>query len=296
MAVSLNYWGPSDGGLSLESFDTLFTSGYNQAPEDAPAATLDGRVEFITVDDEPAVKMTVKVGDSTVSGGYRTEFVLADFAHIADWVGEGVPGANGDAAYRDIRYSFMVPEQDLSFLSNSGAYFICGQVHQTNDDDDTAGFNPIWSAHVKVDAYGKYRFCIVRNEDTDEITTVDNGAIHRKEICSWPFRFNEWQDIHTHVRWSYSSLGYCTIYRDRRPIFIETEHANCQNNSLARGGSGNYPQFGVYTNDNATAHSVIHRGLLNGGKTATFAEMYPELSGAIPLERVSGPVASGVYS
>jgi hypothetical protein len=282
--VLRNCWGPS-GTLSLAGFDTLFCSGYNKVPINAPASALDGRVEFVNIDGYPAVKMSVKAGDSSVAGGWRTKLAAKNYAHIIDWVGEGVRGAVADAAYREYRYCFMVPEQDVSFLKpGNRSFFSIADVHQVKDKNppDAPGYGT-WVVQVRPDTSGNLRYAIFRNRDSAPTSTVNNAAIQREEIASWPFRFGEWQDIHLHVLWSYSNAGYMTIYRNRRPIFVETGHANCENNSPARGGSGNYPQLGVYLSKSINA-TVYHRGLLVGGKDATFADMYPELN---PADRVS---------
>jgi hypothetical protein len=293
MTILRSHWGPS-GTLSLSGWDSLQLAGYSGDPLSAPLSATDGRVEFVDIDGDAAVKLTVKAGDTPVGGGWRSSLSATVYGHIFDWVAEAVPGASADAAYRDYRWSFMVPEQDLSFLIlGDGSYFTIGGVHGTKDDDpaDTVGGVP-FDLQVRPDAFGRLRYTVRRNRDTDPTSTVLNNDIHHEEIASWPFRFGEWHDLHLHVLWSYSDAGYTTVYHNRRLIFAETAHANCQNNSPARGGFGNYPQIQCYTSDNEIAHTVYHRGLIVGDKDTVFADMYPDIPGAIPLERVSGPSGS----
>jgi hypothetical protein len=94
-----------------------------------------------------------------------------------------------------------------------------------------------------------------------------------------------------YARWSYTSLAAMTVWLNRRPILVESGVLNCSNNAPSRGGGGLYPIIGV-TGSNDVAMDSYHRGILVGDYQSSFAEMHPEDSATVPLERVSGPVGA----
>jgi hypothetical protein len=292
MAV-FSRFGPHGTLTGITDFSRMEVNGVGDEPGNISAEVLGDRCDLVEIDGSLAFRMKRYAGDAP-GVGLRTELVRQQFAKIADWVDEEVPNASLNEAIRQYRWEFMVPEQDLSWLASSGNHCIVWQMHQTSDTDpaDTAGLNPALACDIRVNHLGQARFAIVQNTDTDETTTVDNPAVHRAEVASWPLRFGVWESIHAVLSpWSYSSAGNLTVYRNRRPILERPDLPNCPNDSPLRGGYGLYAKFGVYMGSD-NDFTVYHRGYLTGDHEATFADMYPELSSAVPLERVSGPVAS----
>lgn len=295
MGLIFKAWG-LDGSLqSLNDFARWHGNGVQDDIENVTPEILGDRSELVHEDGAAAVVMRRHAGDPIAGFGKRTEFAAnGGYSHLHDWVGEGVAGADAARAVRWYRTTFKTaPGFPTAFLASSGSWCILTQIHQVEDDSpaDTVG-NPSLQIGLSQDGFGRVVFIIRRNIDTDPTSTVYVKNTHTQEIVTWPYREDEWQDILIQARWSYSSAGYCTIYRNRRPIFIETGAPNTPNNSPARGGGGNYDKFGIYTSEDAEME-VYQRGIIIGDHAATFADMYPELPGAVPLERVSGPVAAG---
>lgn len=299
MAYKFKAWG-LDGSLShYTDFYNWNGNGVQQVTSTVDPAVVDDRADVVTLDGYPALRMRRYAGDPLAGSGRRTELVPNEYSQIYDWVGEGVGGASVDNAVRWYRYCFMVPSGfPLSYLSTTQgvSHVIFGQLHQVADTSpaDTQGLGPALSINATVDAYGKYWFTITRNVDPTDTVTVLDYSVHAKNVVRWPLRFDVWQDVMIQTRWAYSSNGYCTVYLDRRPIFVEASGVSCPNNSPARGGSGNYPKMGIYTSADVDM-TLYHRGLIVGDHEATFADMYPELDGAVPLERVSGPSSARGY-
>lgn len=285
MALEINNWGPAGTLTAVSNFSAWNGMGVQDFVPNVDPALLATRTEIVTEDGYPAVRMRHYATDTTTSG-HRTELAVNNYSQIYDWVGESVPGADADESYKRYRFAFKVPHQDLSYLSGvGGTFFLVAQLLPVPDDSpaDTGGGQPAFAIHVGIDSYGHYRWYMSQNHPTD--ATYTGGNISH-EVASWPFRFNEWQDIHVHANpWSYSSSGNMTVYLNRRPIFIETGQPNGHNNSPARGGAGFWPKFGVYGAPSVYMES-FHRGILIGDHEATFADMYPELDDAVPLERV----------
>lgn len=297
MGMIFKSWG-LDGTLTgMTDFWRVQTNGYVGATESIDDVTLGDRVSLVQEDGYPALLTKFYDGDPETASGRRTEVVPNDYANILDWVGESVPGATENNSKRRYRFACKVPSQDLSGQLAAGTkHLLVFQLHQVPDTSpaDTAGGNPALSLQITYDDWGRLWWVIRRNVDPTATITVADASIHqRREVC-WPFRFDVWEDIQVEVGWSYSTLGYMSIYRNRRPVFAEVGAINCPNNSPARGGSGLYAKAGCYLYPPQDFH-VYHRGLIIGDKDATFADMYPDISGAVPLERVSGPVGSSAF-
>jgi hypothetical protein len=292
MALEVNHWGPAGTLEGLSDFSAFEGNGVSDFIANLSASAMSERADLITIDGHSAIQITHFAGDATVASGNRTEISVNNYSGVYDWVGEGVVGATLNSSYKRYRVRFQVPEQDLSYLSGAGGpFFICAQLHTIPDDSpaDTGGGQPALSVHVRVDSYGRYRFALVQNHPSDATYT---GPDISHEVASWPFRFGEWQDIHVHANpWSHSTAGNMTVYLNRRPIFAEISQPNCHNNSPDRGGGGLWPKFGCYGAP-SVFQRVVHCGYLLGDHEATFADMYPEIYGAVPLERVAGPSAS----
>jgi len=287
MGYRFKSWG-LDGSLSsFRDFATFLGNGYNTLPTGSATPEIVGdRCDLVVEDGYNALRIKHYLGDGEVYG-HRTELVADEFSHIADWVGEAVPGADANHAVRQYRVCFKLPEQDFANFSSGVNFLLVMQIHQVPDDDpaDEYSLNPAIAIHLKPDVFGRWRLCVLRQNDANA-TPVSSKAL--EEIVSWPYRPGEWEDIHVAVTWSYSSSGLLTIYRNRRPVIVADGVSNCPNNSPARGGGGLYPKIGVYHYPDGTFY-CLHRGLIVGDHETTFADMYPELNGAVPLERVSGP-------
>jgi hypothetical protein len=284
-------FGPAGTLNGITDFTRIHVNGGTPLTSEVTAEMLGDRCVLETVGGYPAFRMKHHTGDALAASGRRTELVRESYSGIYDWVGEGVPGASTDDAIKEYRPEFMVPKQDLSWLSSSFA--IVWQLHQTPDDDDTAGLNPALSQQIKMDAYGRLRWALVQNFDTDETVTVNDPTKHTVEVASWPFKFDTWECPHIKAHpWAYSSNGNLTVYRNRHPVLVRMGTANCPNNTPARGGDGIYFKFGIYMGVDRD-FEIFHRGEVAVDHEGTFAEMYPEITGAIPLERVVGPKMSG---
>lgn len=295
MGYKFKAWG-LDGSLSSYlDFATWNGNGVQGDTTSIAASVVGDRASLESTNGALALNMKRYAGDAAAGSGNRTELAPSEFSDIHDWVAAGEAGALANDALRQYRVKFAVPSSfPLSFLRSAASQFIVFfQLHQGVDTSpaDSAGLNPALQVGVRVDAYGRYRFAVRRNNDPTATVTVQDDSVHLAEIVSWPFRFDEEQDIHVDIKWSYSSQGRCAIYRGRRPIFVEASGANCPNNAPSRGGYGMYPKIGIYTSADLDM-IVRHRGLIVGDHEATFADMYPELTNAGPLERVAGPASS----
>lgn len=286
MTILFKAWG-LDGSLS--SYDDFERWQGNGVQDDAPfdSAQVGDRLSVLSVDGANAVRIRRYAGDAQAASGNRTELLSLDEAQLAEWVGEAEAGADADEAYRWYRVAFMVPSDfPTSYLAAAGQFSMVHQLHVRPDSDDAAT-SPGLAVHIRRDSYGRLRYALLQNVSADA-QQVSNNAV---EIASWPFVPGQWEDICTHVHWSYTSAGTMTVYRNRRPIVVQAAAANTINNAPSRGGGGPYPKIGIYTSADLDM-TVYHRGLIIGDHEATFADMYPEDSSAVPLERVSGPVGA----
>jgi len=300
MGYRFKAWG-LDGTLSsFQDFDVWNGNGVQQATTTVADTVVGDRADVISVDGRNALRIRRYAGDLVAGNGKRTELVPDEYSHIHDWVGEAEVGASADHAIRQYRCLVRVPpEFQIELLDGtSGSWFIVMQLHQVPDDSpaDTQGLTPALSLQIRknTDRYpsSAWRWAVVRNIDPDATVTVYDAALHMQEVCSWPFVAGRWEDVHVVCApWSYSSAGNMKVYHNRRPVFVETGAGNCPNNAPSRGGGGMYCKLGLYTYFDLD-FEVQHRGLVIGDHEATFADMYPELDGAVPLERVSGPVGS----
>lgn len=294
MALEINNWGSTGTLASIYDFSAFNGMGIQDFLPNVSTEILSTRVELVEDDGAPAVRFRHYEGDTTTLG-HRTEVSIDNYSGIHDWVGEGVPGATENAAKKWYRFGVKIPPQDLSYLSGvGGPFFLVAQLLPVPDEDpaDTGGGQPALAVHVRLDAYGRYRWALSQNHPTDATYT---GSDISHEVASWPFRFDHWQDIIVNADpWSYSSAGNMTVWINRRPVFIERSQPNGHNNSPARGGAGFWPKIGVYGAPNVYMEA-IHRGCIIGDHASSFAEMHPEISNAVPLERVSGPVAAGGF-
>lgn len=288
MAIENNNWGPAGTLASIYDFSAFNGMGILDFTVNVDPDITRSRAEIIIEDGFPAVRVRHYAGDETTLG-HRTELAIDNYSGIFDWVGEGVPGATEASSRKWYRWCVKVPSQDLSYLAGAGGpFFLVAQLLPVADDSpaDTGGGQPALSLHVRGDAYGRYRWALLQNHPTDATYT---GADVSHEVASWPFNFNEWQDVLIHADpWSYSSSGNMTVWRNRRQVFKEVGQPNGHNNSPVRGGAGFWTKIGVYGAPNVYMES-LHRGCIIGDKDATFADMHPELNNAVPLERVSGP-------
>lgn len=297
MGMIFKSWGLDGSLVGMTDFWRVQTNGYVGDTGLIGPSTLGDRVVLVQEDGYSALLTKLYDGDPETALGLRTEIVPNDYADILDWVGESVPGATEDDAKRRYRIACKVPSQDLSGQLAAGTkHLLVFQLHQVPDKSpaDTAGGNPALALHITYDGWGRLWWVVRRNVDPTETITVADGSIQQRRTSCWPFRFDVWEDIHVEVGWSYSSLGYMSIWRNRRPVFVEVGAVNCPNNSPARGGSGIYAKAGCYLYP-PQDFRVYHRGIIIGDKDATFADMYPELDGAVPLERVSGPSSARGY-
>lgn len=288
MALEINTWGPAGTLHSIYDFSGFNGMGILDLIANVDPSILAGRVGLVEEDGAPAVRIRHYAEDITTLG-HRTEVAIDNYSGIYDWVGEAVPGATENASRKWYRWGVKIPPQDLSYLSGvGGPFFLVGQLLPVPDDSpaDTGGGQPALALHVRIDAYGRYRWAISQNHPTD--ATYTGGDISH-EVASWPFRFNEWQDIVVHVDpWSYSSAGNMTVWRNRRQVFKETNQPNGHNNSPARGGAGFWAKIGCYGAPNVYMEA-IHRGFIIGDHASSFSEMHPDQPGAVALDRVVGP-------
>lgn len=302
MGYRFKSWG-LDGTLnSFQDFAAWNGNGVQQATSSVDTTVVGDRADVVTADGYNALRIRRYEGDPIAGSGKRTELVPDEYSHIHDWVGEAETGADANYAIRQYRCCVKIPyDFPLSVLDGtSGSWFIAMQLHQIPDDSpaDTQGLTPTWSLQIKrnTDRYptSTWRWAVLRNVDPDATVTVYDAALHAQEVCSWPFVAGVWEDVHiVCAPWSYSSAGNMTVYRNRRPVFVEVSAGNCPNNAPSRGGGGMYCKMGLYTYFDHD-FEVFHRGIIIGDHEATFADMYPEIDNAVPLERVSGPKAVGI--
>jgi len=278
MALIFNAWGPAGTLTSVDDFDRYQGNGEQ---EDTPFTTAANRVELVG----DYLRIRRVAGDAEAASGNRTEVLSLDETQVADWTSEA--GFDVNEATRWYRSRFRVPSDfPTDFLSGSGEFVLLHQLHVRPDSND-AGTSPSLSVQIKRDTYGRLRYALIRNAGADAQQVSNNNV----EIASWRFRAGEWQDILTHVKWSWTTEGNMTVYLNRRPILVETGVMNTVNNAPSRGGGGLYPKIGIYTSADL-GMTVDHSGLIVGDYQSSFAEMHPEAPAAAPLERVSGPVAS----
>lgn len=283
MALLQHTWGPSGTLNSPNDFDRWQGNG---AQTDPPfAADVLERCTIQTLRGVPCALIERFVGDAAfATHPARSQFVDLDEPDLADWVGDGEAGADADNAYRWYRWAVLVPRGvDLSYLGQPSAYFNVASLHHRRDQSpaDTGGGQGALGMRIEVDDYGRYRWALARFA-APEGTHSSTG---QTEVASWPFRFDIWEDIVVRVRWSYSSLGEMTVWRNRRPILVETGVGNCNNDAPSRGGGAPYQMIGV-TGENDAYMAAYHKGIIIGDATSSFAEMHPEDSEAVPLERV----------
>lgn len=286
MTILFNAWGPAGTLSSYDDFDRFQGNGVQ---DDTPfdSGDVGDRADIVSMDGGNAIRVKRYAGDPQGASGNRTELLSQDEAHIAEWVAAAEAGADADQAYRWYRAAFMVPDDfPTSYLSTAGQFVILHQLHVRPDSNDAAT-SPGLAVQIRVDSYGRLRYALMQNVSADAQQTSNDVV----EVASWPFIPGQWQDICTTVHWSYTSAGTMTVYRNRRPILVQSGVGNTINNAPSRGGGGPYPKIGVYTSADLDM-TVYHRGLIVGDKDATFADMYPELDNAVPLERVSGPVGA----
>lgn len=289
MTILFKAWGLDGSLTSANNFDRVQSNGQQQnTPFDF--GILEDRANVVSVDGYSALLMRRHVGDPETSAAVaRSEVLDLDTPQYADWTLED--GYDANESYRWYRACFMLPASfPTAFLATEGAWAMPFQLATRPDTSpvDSVG-TPSLAVAVKRDNYGALRFALFRNNDPDTASAVSDPAVHSQEICSWPYRTGEWQDILVHVRWSWSTDGEMTVWRNRRPVLVESGVGNAPNNAPIRGGGGPYPKLGIYSS-NDEAFDVYHRGLIIGDHAAIFADMYPELTSAVPLERVSGPV------
>lgn len=284
-----------DGSLnSYLDFDVWNGNGTQESTAVLSEATRGDRVDTVVEDGYNALRVRRYAGDPIAGNGKRTELVPNEYSHIYDWVGEAEAGADANDAIRQYRCCVKIPTSfPIEVIDGtSGSWFLPMQLHQVPDTSpaDTAGLNPTLSLQLRknTDRYpiGRWRWAIVRNTDPTATVTAYNEALHANEVCSWPFVAGQWEDVHiVCAPWSYSSAGNMTVYRNRRPVFVEAGAGNCPNNAPSRGGGGMYCKMGLYTYFDHD-FEVYHRGIIIGDHESTFADMYPELDNAVPLERV----------
>jgi hypothetical protein len=280
MAFLWHQWALSGRLKVYTNYTTLQSNGYQGSPGSAPGTATTGRCEMVKIHGFWAVKLTRLAGDT----GPRTELVPSEISHIIDWIGEGVSGAQADKARRKYRWCFMVPTQDLSHLGD-GSFFLVGQLHQQSDTSpaDTQGLEPSLGIQIRSDGSGGYNYVLVRNREPTATCTVDDPSVQAEVIYTWPFVFNRWVDILVDVLWSYTTLGWMTIRKNGKVVFKETAHGNCPNDSLDRGGGGQYKKLGAYVGQDVTATSY-HRGSIVMDHASTVREAYSEV--ASPFRRM----------
>lgn len=282
MTLLYNAWGDA---LTADSFSRWQGNGVQLDSPYVANSAVGERVQLVEKDESPALRIQRFEGDAEYANHpARSQLLMLDEAHIADWVAAGETGADADEAYRWYRMAFLLPSGfDTSYLLESGAYATLWTIYQRFDTSpaDTGGAQGALALRIRKNSYGRLRYVLVRMATAT--TTQTGGEV--VEIVSWPYRTDQWQDVLVYARWSYTSLAEMTVWLNRRPILVESGVLNCSNNAPSRGGGGLYPIIGV-TGSNDVYMDSYHRGIIVGDKLATFADMYPELDGAVPLERV----------
>lgn len=290
MAVFFKSWG-LDNSLKLTDFASLQSSGI------IGNASTHGFDESGGVycqrelkDGYQCFKMTVLPSAPITANGHRTEVIpststasgVTDYVGIADWAGY-------ESTERWYRFSFLLPEFDTTWLTNSGTWLVVTQLHQ---DPDTSPADIVANPPIAFEI--KDGYLVISNIGcTDEVTTSGNRVI--RELYRAPLIFDEWYDFVINVKWSWTNRGKIRIWSDRKEIYHDIAAVNCANNSQARGADGNYAKIGIYTHFPMTDYYdkplvIYHRGMIVGNESCSFSEMFPESTSAVyPI----GPTIAG---
>lgn len=278
MPVFFKSWG-LDGSLRVTDFSSLQSNGVvGHASTHGFGASGGAYCERVVKDGFQAVKMVVTPSDLITANGHRTELLPAtstgsgttDYVGISDWVGQ-------ENTERWYRFSFMLPEFDITWLENPvNTWLVVTQLHQDPDDtppDVTA--NPPIAFEIR-----NGNIVVINTGCADTVTTGSNNRITR-ELYSTPLEFNKWYDFIINVKWSWTTLGKVRIWSDRKQVYHDIAAVNCANNDPSRGSNGNYAKIGIYThypmNDYYNKPLVIyHRGMIVGNESCSFSDMFPE--------------------
>ena len=282
MSVSFKSWG-LDGSLKVTDFASLQSNGIvGDAVSHGFGAAGGTYCERVIKDGFQAVKMTVTPFDIITVNGHRTELIpststgsgVTDYVGIADWTGQ-------ENTERWYRFSFMLPEFDISWLNNPvNTWLVITQLHQ--DPDDTPAdviANPPIAFEIK-----NGNVVITNIGCTDTVTNSGNRII--RELYSTPLEFNKWYDFVVNVKWSWTNRGKIRIWSDRKQVYHDIAAVNCTNNDPSRGSNGNYAKIGIYTHYPMSDHYnkdlvIYHRGMIVGNETCSFADMFPESSSTV---------------
>lgn len=285
MTAFFKSWG-LDNSLQVTDFASLQSNGVIGNPASVHLIGPDGnqRCKRVTVDGYPALEITVLPTDTITAFGHRTELIPAtttggtttDTVGIADW------GGADATKQRWYRVQFKIPKFDTSWLNINGSYLIVTQLHQqpdTSPADEVA--NPPLHFEIRD---GTLQLTNISCAQT--VTTSSNRTI--RTLLTLPLEFDKWYDFVVNVQWSWTTLGKIKVWKDRKLIYHDISAPNCVNNSGSRGGGGNYAKLGIYTGyplSNYTSQTlkIYHRGMVVGDENSSFADMYPELLNAVPI-------------
>ena len=278
MPVFFKSWG-LDGSLRVTDFSSLQSNGVvGHASTHGFGASGGAYCERVVKDGFQAVKMVVTPSDLITANGHRTELLPAtstgsgttDYVGISDWVGQ-------ENTERWYRFSFMLPEFDITWLENPvNTWLVVTQLHQDPDDtppDVTA--NPPIAFEIR-----NGNIVVINTGCADTVTTGSNNRITR-ELYSTPLEFNKWYDFIINVKWSWTTLGKVRIWSDRKQVYHDIAAVNCANNDPSRGSNGNYAKIGIYTHYPMSDYYnnplvIYHRGMIVGNESCSFSDMFPE--------------------
>lgn len=284
MGVFFKSWG-LDGSLAVDSFGSYQSNGLAGNPVSLGIpSTGDSHSSRVTLDGGTALLMQVFPDDAVTAVGHRTELLPApttggttvDYVGIADW------GGAYTTKERWYRVQFKVPKFDTSFLADVNTWLVIMQLHQSPDTTpaDTSASPPI-SIHITKDGLE------IKNIATAATVTTSNNTTTRS-LYKTPLVFDTWYDFTINIKWSWTTLGKITIWKNRKKVYEDVGAMNTPNNDLSRGSLGNYAKFGIYTKYPLTDYTqqalkVYHRGMIVGDETTQFKDMFPELTNAFEI-------------
>lgn len=284
MGVFFKSWG-LDGSLAVDNFGSYQSNGQAASPTSLGiTATGDSHSSRVSIDGGTALLMSVLPEDAVTAFGHRTELLPAtttggttvDYVGIADW------GGAYSTKERWYRVQFKIPKFDTSFLADVNTWLVVTQLHQSPDTNPAdVNASPPISIHVTKDGIE------IKNIATAATISTSNNTTTRI-LYKDTLTFDTWYDFTINVKWSWTSLGKITIWKNRKKVYEDIGAMNSPNNDVSRGSIGTYAKFGIYTKYPMTDYTkqvlkIYHRGIIVGDETTQFKDMFPEVTNAFEI-------------
>lgn len=158
------------------------------------------------------------------------------------------------------------------------------QIHDTLDTSpaDLDKSPPLWLIS-EPDGGGWFRFEITSDAATQSV----GGSYTIRTACRVKLVPGIADEFVIYMKWAWDNTGAMTIWRNRRQIYMESGAANCSNNDVARGGSGNFAILTNYCHDDLLDRTIYHWGLQIGDESyADYSSFAAACGAGSQLEKV----------